>query len=408
MTVRELKEMIKNWPETNNFGESCDEGMSMNMVSFCNNGRIDPCMWSTFGVSVKDSSSPIGQFGTGLKYAIAVLMRAGRNLKITSCGDEYIFGVEMTMFRDKEFQCVTCNGEKLPFTTSLGSHWELWQAYRELYSNCLDEGGKFGDDLDTVIYAEIGDIRHHDVFLGKKNPIIATPFIEVYEGGSRFIYVKGVRAKELSCPSMYTYNLFRADLTEDRTIAYSYQIDEAISNAVTENSDSDFAHNFLINSKGFFEEDVSFMHCTTMPSGKIIDLVGKYRRDDIYMQPKLFALTKNVLGELPPTEIMADDRQLAIINKAIVFCDNIGFPIKFNIKVSDFLGRQVLGMADMRSDTIYLSERVLSMGTKQVVSTLIEENIHLSKKYSDLSYEMQNYLFDLIVTMGERLAGEIL
>ena len=98
------------------------------VVPFSNPGEIDPRMWATFGVSVKESAGAIGQFGTGLKYAIAVLMREGRSLEIVSKGNRYVFGVKQTDIRGKDFMQITCNSEMLPFTTHLGAKWELWQA----------------------------------------------------------------------------------------------------------------------------------------------------------------------------------------------------------------------------------------------------------------------------------------
>ena len=49
------------------------------------------------------------------------------------------------------------NEEQLPFTTELGKNWEVWQAYRELHSNTLDESGVITDKKvhnDTVIEVE--------------------------------------------------------------------------------------------------------------------------------------------------------------------------------------------------------------------------------------------------------------
>ena len=44
-------------------------------VSFKSNGLIDPLCITTIGVSVNESENPIGFFGTGLKYAIAIRQR---------------------------------------------------------------------------------------------------------------------------------------------------------------------------------------------------------------------------------------------------------------------------------------------------------------------------------------------
>jgi len=59
-------------------------------------------------------------------------------------------------------------------------------------------------------------------------------------------------------------------------------------------------------------------------------------------------------------------------------------------------------MADRLKNTIYFSERVLHQGVKQIAATYIEEYIHLAQGYNDCTYEMQTYLFDLIVSMGEK------
>ena len=40
------------------------EIMNKDTVAFTNAGLIDSRMWSTFGVSVKETDSAIGQFGT--------------------------------------------------------------------------------------------------------------------------------------------------------------------------------------------------------------------------------------------------------------------------------------------------------------------------------------------------------
>jgi len=43
------------------------------MIVFENQGEIDLIAFTPFGVNTKETDSPIGFFGTGLKYATAVL-----------------------------------------------------------------------------------------------------------------------------------------------------------------------------------------------------------------------------------------------------------------------------------------------------------------------------------------------
>src|SRR4030066_94299 len=44
-------------------------------ISFQNPGLIPLECITTFGLSAKDTANPIGQFGTGLKYAISIILR---------------------------------------------------------------------------------------------------------------------------------------------------------------------------------------------------------------------------------------------------------------------------------------------------------------------------------------------
>ena len=54
------------------------------MLSFYNAGIINEISITTFGINAKNDDSAIGYFGTGLKYAIAVLLRNGHEIKIKS------------------------------------------------------------------------------------------------------------------------------------------------------------------------------------------------------------------------------------------------------------------------------------------------------------------------------------
>lgn len=379
------------------------------VICFSNPGPLDPRLWQTFGVSIKQGDSPIGQFGTGLKYAIAVLMREGRSLRIDTGGDRYEFGVTETEFRGSPFEQITCNGATLPFTTHLGSTWELWQAYRELYSNCLDEGGDIDGGFETNIHAEIGDVKHADVFLDTTRRVLTkTPGCEVYSGRSKVLYYRGIRAGETNRESLYTYNILDAALTEDRTFAHLFQVYQRISETVLSTDNTDFAQSFLLQSKHLFEERVDFDYTSLKPGQTAVDVVNQFRKDDCYLHKGMFESVAAHLGPACYTIHDMDDRERRVLERASEFCDRIGFPIEHPVVKSNDLGKGKLGMADPSNNTIYLSGVVLSQGVKQVASTLIEENLHLTLGYQDCTYQMQSYLFDQVVTMGERLTGEVL
>src|SRR5579863_6415046 len=106
---------------------------------FSNPGVLDMNLVKLLGVSVKESESPIGFFGTGLKYAMAVALRIGGSMTIFVDGAKYEVNGRKVTLRDKEFTQVMLNDEPLGFTTELGKQWEPWMVVRELYSNALDE-----------------------------------------------------------------------------------------------------------------------------------------------------------------------------------------------------------------------------------------------------------------------------
>src|SRR5882724_11960473 len=112
------------------------------MIVFQNPGLIDLDAALVMGVNAKLGESPIGFFGTGLKYAMATLLRNNCRFRIFRGVEEFQITTQKLSFRDKNFDLVWLNGSKLGFTTDLGRNWKPWQAYRELYSNAKDEGGQ--------------------------------------------------------------------------------------------------------------------------------------------------------------------------------------------------------------------------------------------------------------------------
>ena len=96
--------------------------------------------------------------------------------------------------------------------------------------------------------------------------------------------------------------------------------------------------------------------------------------------------------------------QQAKFRKAKAFLSGLGFTDEYRIKVCADLGKGVLGKC--YDKTIWLSHSVFEQGTKQVASTLYEEWVHLKHGYADNTYEMQTFLFDMILTKQEEINGE--
>lgn len=108
----------------------------------------------SMGGSVKHGDdSKIGQFNTGLKYAIAILLRMDVQFSIEVLNDKdsepakYTFEVLSRYLDGKTMDTIVFDKNTykrrtyMNISPSLGYQWEDWMALRELYSNTLDESG---------------------------------------------------------------------------------------------------------------------------------------------------------------------------------------------------------------------------------------------------------------------------
>lgn len=212
-------------------------------VLILNKGLLNVDDALIFGASVKESDSPIGMFGTGLKYAIAVILRYDQEITIYSGTQKHHFTKQKHSIRGKEFDVVYRNGEKLDFTTELGKNWELWAAYRELYCNALDEedgqaeeylgeGGEpyISDNITGILVRgkEFLDIhnRRNEYFLFDRTPLTYCPeMVEIYWGKIKKLYFRGVQVSSNFGSCCYTYNILaNIELTEDNTIHLSRRV----------------------------------------------------------------------------------------------------------------------------------------------------------------------------------------
>lgn len=389
-------------------------------IIFKNKGAIDPRSITTFGVSSKDSDSAIGYFGTGLKYAIAILLREGCGIEIFTGGQHFSFATESQRVRLDDFVFCTMNGQPLPFTTELGKNWAIWQAIRELWCNCLDEHGEafsseyFDDapaDDETVIVvtgrAALDAWCLRDSIILNTQPIYSTEHVDIHPGRSSHIYYKGVRVHDLSKTSLYTYNLkSNVDLTEDRTLRHPGITGWYVARGIAQLTDSDVLERLLAAPEESFERGLDFD--SVSPSEEFCGATLRMARRQVAGLNRSATRAArfnpdDLLDEREPMQLGAIDA--ARLTKAIEFAKAIGFEVDtFPIVPCEHLGDGVLGRA--ANGKIYLAKMVFMQGTKMVAGTLIEEFIHLRHGLYDETRGMQNFLFDTIVSLGEQIKGE--
>lgn len=262
------------------------------MISMQNKGLIDIDLITTMGAHVKSGDDSIGYFGTGLKYAIATFLREGIGFYMLVGDIKYEFFTEPKTIRGKEFNICHMVGPydsiALGFTTELGKNWQVWQAYREVYSNCLDEGGTIahGERLtakaDYTTFVIVDEIDHDGVFLREldKELVYSDDEIDIYSGVSDVIYYRGIRAKDLSKPSAYTYNIKeRCQLTEDRLLCYDFQVEAIITNAVATMDNKDVIKTVAAAPKTNYESSIRYGdYISRPPNQPFIDVVNGERQ----------------------------------------------------------------------------------------------------------------------------------
>jgi hypothetical protein len=401
-------------------------------ILFENDGVIPISAIKTFGVSAKGTDDAIGFFGTGLKYAIAIFLRLHCRVSCVIGGERYDFITAREEIRGKEFDivCMLPNGgqvEELGFTTELGKTWEPWMAFRELYCNTIDEGGSVRqvDDLQQImppglaqhkktyfmVSGEAADrvweSRHNTILISK--PIVEGPMANAHIGPGEHLYYRGIRVSDNHRPAKYDYNIHRhCDLTEDRTIKYSFEARYAITSLILQSEDYDFIRNAIVDTKDHYEADLKFNETNMVPGETFLDVVGNLRSEKVRgINPTAVEYHREYRTKSfhPNESIELTKVEKQQLKRSIEVCRGLGCDMEaYPIIVVDYLGQNILGQAE--NFHIYLSRRVFNMGTKMVAGTLYEEYIHIAEKLYDETRSMQNYLIDRLMTLYEENTGE--
>lgn len=258
-------------------------------VHFVTPTRISLIDITSMGDSSKRGiTTAIGQFDSGLKYAIALLLRHGVNMRISVHGGteerdsyeepftDYIsFGTyaHVDDVKDRTKELITVHVERsfhggepmsqydmrepsLPvftehktgFALALGYNWELWMALREIWSNILDEGGHVTTDykdiaegtiitLDFDIDSEFGDVwfRKH-LYINDSEPVYelseSVSVLPNPEGYLR-IYKQNILVyQNEERPSRFAYNIKFGSIDERRILVNPHDIECCIGSAI--------------------------------------------------------------------------------------------------------------------------------------------------------------------------------
>jgi hypothetical protein len=388
------------------------------MIVFKNKGLIDVRAISTMGVSVKKEGS-IGYFGTGLKYAIAVLLREGQQITIWRGKDAFKFTSKPEEIRGETFSIVYMNEKEMGFTTDLGKNWDLWQAYREIYCNCKDEGGYYkeaksirtGTKASTAIavkgqkFEEIHINRSQ--YIIEEDPDLKLLKANVHDEPCNSIYYKGVNIFDGQANSICRWNITsKIDLTEDRTAKYTFQLRDRISESIVGSNNKEFIERCVLAPDKTFEGELDY-DVSIKPSEEFMEVCGSIIKTFKRGANRSAIKYAKKYGDFKdPVEVIElNTVQTAMMQRAVDLLMKAKFDTSgYSIVCVKTMGNSISGVA--KNNTIYITEAAFEIGTKELALTLLEEYWHLEKGFEDNSREFQNFLFAQIGTLIETVNGE--
>lgn len=223
----------------------------MKYLKIQNNGELDIRLIALMGGTTKaDDPKKIGQFGTGLKYAISYFMRNGIDLKVFVGEEEVSFKVESKEIQSVVFNEIYMNDVSMNITTRYGYQWEAWEAIREIWCNAKDEGGSSATTVDTcsglknktTFFIQINEevkkvVDDWDNYFLKAKPISFTDKVSIYKNEGEFlkIYKGGVLVHtDKHEKSLFNYDFKDGELNELRQ--YRGHINSQISKALLDSN----------------------------------------------------------------------------------------------------------------------------------------------------------------------------
>jgi hypothetical protein len=411
----------------------------MKYLKIKNNGVLDIRLVSLMGGTTKSSDEfKIGQFGSGLKYTLAYLIRNNLAFHIFAGEEEIKIKIEQEEIQAEVFNIICINGHRTSITDRMGLDWKAWMIIRELWCNALDEGGSEYSVTDTIeshagctcfyiqISSEIKEVldNWNKYFIHDQKPLWSSDFLSIYPGGNALrIYKQGVLIHEVEKQKcIFSYDIKNAKINELREYIGStdYAISRCLQNPdvsiinhfleiVTDdhheaNIELDWYSSFGDNWKAAIGE-AKLIHKEAMDNIKARGI--KIDISNVLCVPKKIyeSLTKQFEGigalrvssklhefyEIYSTE--CDEK----IKQALVILEEAGYnfspEIKFTYGV--FGAKDICAQIHLDTKECLISENILQKSLFEVVYILIEENEHLKTGFEDCSRSFQTHFLRL-------------
>lgn len=412
----------------------------MKYLKIQNNGELDIRLVALMGGTTKANDQfKIGQWGSGLKYTLAWLLKHNLDFHIFIGEERVNISTETEIIRDEEFEIICINGNRTSITTQMGGDaWEPWMIVRELWCNALDEGGEvreitsnlLGESGTTTFYIQASTElmkvwdNWSNYFIHDQEPMSDTSNYKIYPGGEAIrIYKQGVLIYEdTTNKSLFSYDVRNADINELREFrgTISYEMTKALSKASKK-----VIEYFLENiSEAYFEGTMDYGWYTSFDktwkevigNSKIIhpkaieQIVSRGLEVDttscIVVPEKVYKfLTKEFtgIGALRMADAVNEffevhDEELELkVKQGLTVLEACGYYLHPELKFvfGVFGDKRVWAKINTDAKEILISESLKDKSLFDVVSTLIEENEHFNTGFRDHTREFQQHFIDL-------------
>lgn len=417
----------------------------MKYIKIQNDGELDIRLVALMGGTTKASDKfKIGEFGTGLKYALAYLLRENILFRIF-CGDqEAKIGVELEEIQGQEFNIITINGEKTSITSNMGKDWKAWMIIREIYCNALDEGGEIletieADHMDlkgepgkTTFYLQnVAGIQHtvenwKKYFVQGAVPMFETGDFAIYanNGTGVRVYKQGVLIKEGSdsTPSVFDYDIKNAKLNELREYVGFFSADIAsvitrldkktITYLLENMTEKHFEAGVDLDwsSKEFVQEWKETIGTAKLITQKSLDSLKSrgvdLDKDALLIVPENFYQQLNKqfegIGALRKADKVNEfyevyDPELeARIKSGLQILEDLGISAPSLTWVTGVFGdKNVLARIRVDSETVFVNTEILKRSKFDFLATLLEEIEHFHTGFDDCTRAFQQHFINL-------------
>jgi len=368
------------------------------------------------------------------------------------------------IMREKTFNRILVNEKETSLTIEMGNNeWSNWSIIREIYCNALDEGeasvSMFNVDSEkdllpiedyTTFYIKVNDefekiLSDWNLYFSEKRKDIVYSDLKgnkIFSGNKELVvYRKGIRCHyEDNQKSIFHYDFDKIEINESRVLksdfsfrnfdlpnffkelkdvgiieSLLYSINDSFERTISWNTafGKNFSDEWLeaINNRylvpyenaGFWTDEVKLLKnkIIILPNNLIEGLKSSFG-DKI----KLIGETEGINNADKKVIENLTDKQKYLLDFCLDFLKKVKYEVKYPVKVVKFFNSHLLGQAE--NETIFISEKNFTMGKKEIINTIIEENEHLVTGHKDETRAFQTHLINLIIEAWEDKINEYL